>query len=346
MIIDLFSLLLNKNLSNRKIDFVFLVHARKTEDIFRKYPLLKFIPINILDIILFFMWPVYGGSITGVVDTDGNPIKGALIIVPRNSGQILKYRKSSNILIHKACRLSNIYGTKVVGLGALTSVVTSNGDLIDKNHNLHLTSGNSLTAYVAFNDILNIIRNGNYKGKVAVIGGSGSIGKQIALLLSLNCDNKILIIGKNLQRTNDACAYVDEISQNKCESSTDINDCLGSDILVVTTSAPNAIITKNLASQSKIIYDITQPKNTDPEIKNMPGIKYIEGGLIRLPNNIRINMDIGLKKHESYACLAETILLSITKRFDLCSRSKINYTNVIKLGEISRKYDFKSINDI
>ena len=63
MFTDLLSLIFNRNLSKRKIEFAFIVHPRNTYDIFRKYKFLKIFPKTLVDLFLLVMWPTYGGSI-------------------------------------------------------------------------------------------------------------------------------------------------------------------------------------------------------------------------------------------------------------------------------------------
>ena len=92
MFTDLLSLIFNKNFSKRKIEFAFLVHPRTTDDIYRKYKFLKILPKKIVDIILIYFWPTYGGYIK-IHDHLTNINKwGALIISPLTAKQMLANR--------------------------------------------------------------------------------------------------------------------------------------------------------------------------------------------------------------------------------------------------------------
>jgi len=89
MFTDLLSLIFNKNLSKRKIEFAFIVHPRGTDDIFRKYKFLKIFPKKIVNGILMIFWPTYGGSIK---INEGDKIRwGAIIINPLTGKQILSF---------------------------------------------------------------------------------------------------------------------------------------------------------------------------------------------------------------------------------------------------------------
>lgn len=119
MFTDLLSLIFHKNFSRRKIEFAFLVHPRHTDDIYRKYNFLKILPVRVVDIILIFFWPTYGGKIKIHDHLTGTNKWGALIISPLTAKQMLANRPSAAKKVHMATRLAQIYGAKIVGLGCM-----------------------------------------------------------------------------------------------------------------------------------------------------------------------------------------------------------------------------------
>ncbi len=346
MFTDLFSKILNRNLSKRKIDFAFLIHPRYTADIFKKYKFLKLFPNFIIEFILLYFWPTYGGTIKGL-SRDGKNIWGALIIVPLTSKQMLSKRDLAKKKVASAVNLAKIYGAEIVGLGALTSAVTGGGeDIKHLVHPVHLTSGNSLTAYTTYDDVRAIIEKQGIAGPIAIVGVTGSIGRAVAVLLSESVENELIIIGKNEERTH---AIKDQILNSdtatktkKIVSSTNIKDIQSAEIIIVTTSATGAVITDELVSSAKVIYDVTQPKNTPDHIQKSNTLTFIDGGLIKLPEYITITLDIGLPKGISFSCLSETMLISASERHDLVSKSLLETSNIRKIGEIAKKHNFVS----
>ena len=82
-------------------------------------------------------------------------------------------------------------------------------------------------------------------------------------------------------------------------------------IIVVATSSTEQIIKSDYLGENAIIYDITQPRNTSPDIiKERKDIIIIDGGIIDTPT-IDYGMDTGLKKHQIYACLVETMICAL-----------------------------------
>lgn len=339
MFTDLLSLIFNRNLSKRKIEFAFIVHPRNTYDIFRKYKFLKIFPKFIVDLFLLMMWPTYGGSIK--IDQGEKGVKwGAIIISPLTGKQMLRYRKLAANTVHMASKLAKIYGAKIVGLGALTSVVTDGGVYVsDKLKGLYFTSGNGLTAATTANDILKIVTDKNIKGPISIIGATGSIGKGITKVLDESCNNDLILIGKNEERT---LKLGHELSRGNIICTTDIKENNKSEIIIVTTSADGAIVDHHLLENAKIIYDITQPKNTPEHIMKGDKVSYIDGGLIQLPDNIKIGMDISLPKGLAFSCLSETILIAISEKYNLVSEKDLKIENIKELSKLAIENNFNS----
>lgn len=338
MLTDLLSLIFNKNLSKRKIEFAFVVHPRNTNDIFRKYKFLRILPNRIVNGVLMVFWPTYGGSIR-VVEED--KIKwGAIIINPLTGRQILKHRKFAAKRVLSASRLAKIYGAKVIGLGALNSVVTDGGiDIDHKLKTVNCTSGNALTVATTTKDIMDIINNNSIKGPISIIGATGSIGKGITRILDQECDNDLILIGKNKERT---LHLKDELVRENIECSTNIDDNNKAEIVIVTTSADGAILDYHLLKNAKVVYDITQPKNTPDHIVSDNKVLYIDGGLIKLPENVKIGMDISLPKGIAFSCLSETILLAISKKYYLKSEKDLKINNIKELSKLAKENNFTS----
>lgn len=339
MFTDLLSLIFNKNLSKRKIEFTFIVHPRGTSDIFRRYKFLKILPKKIINGILMVFWPTYGGYIK--VQEGDKTRWGGIIICPLTGKQMLKHKRLSAYKSYLAAKLSKIYGAKVVGLGALTSVVTDGGKYVsDRLPNLHLTSGNSLTTATTTNDILDIIKDKNITGPISIIGATGSIGKGIAKILDQECSNDLILIGKNPERT---LGLINDLHRkDNILCTTDIKENNRAEVVIVTTSADGAVLDYELLKNAKVIYDITQPKNTPEHIVNDGKILYIDGGLIQLPESVKLGMDVGLPKGLAFSCLSETILIAISGNHHLKSQKDLKVENIKELSKLAKENNFNS----
>ena len=336
MFTDLLSLIFRRNLSKRKIEFAFIVHPRNTNDIFRK--LLKILPKRIVNGILLIFWPTYGGSIK--ISQGDKIIWGAIIISPLTGKQMLKYRKLASKRVIRAAKLANIYGAKVIGLGALTSVVTDGGREVNNIlKDVHCTSGNALTVATTTKDVLRMMKDMNISGPISIIGATGSIGKGITKILDQECDNDLILIGKNKERTEN---LKHELLRENIKCTTNIDDNNDAEVVIVTTSADGAIIDHHIIQNTKLIYDITQPKNTPEHIMIYHKVHYVDGGLIKLPENVKINMDISLPKGIAFSCLSETILLAISQKYYLKSEKDLKVNNIKELSKLAEDNNFSS----
>jgi predicted amino acid dehydrogenase len=82
-------------------------------------------------------------------------------------------------------------------------------------------------------------------------------------------------------------------------------------IVVVATAATEEIIKSEFLKENAIVYDLTQPRNTSPKIlEERSDVIIIDGGIIETPV-FDFGMDIGLKKHQAYACLNETLICAL-----------------------------------
>ncbi|HWP96932.1 MAG TPA: aminotransferase class III-fold pyridoxal phosphate-dependent enzyme [Syntrophomonadaceae bacterium] len=126
----------------------------------------------------------------------GHVIEGWLIGVPYGGREIMnKPRHEVLRSLTQAVDIARELGAQVVGLGALTSVVSRGGrDL--QNKGVAITSGNSLTVVIALEALYKgaiEMKIDIQKARAAVVGATGSIGRACALLLSEEACNIVLL---------------------------------------------------------------------------------------------------------------------------------------------------------
>lgn len=347
MLNDFLTLFFGLNVKKRNIDFAFLVHPRYTGDIYRKYPILKMLSEALVEFLLLHFFPIYGGGIYNVQDIDGKKIKGALIICPLTSKQMLTKREYAKKKVAQAVKLAEKYGAQVIGLGALNSSVTNGGeDIVSQFPNITLTSGNSLTTFITGDDVIKLIKNNNFTGSIAVIGATGSIGAGVSEMLATNLSNPIICVGKTPHKVEE---LVNELQSKAGVLSTNITGSVSTDVykeaevIVVSTSAHNAVLHNHLLGPNlKAIYDVTQPKNTPEDVQNRTDILYVDGGLIKLPEEVKITLDIGLPKGIAYSCLSETIILCAEKMKAKKSGSKLSQEFIAEIGAKAKQRNFSS----
>jgi len=133
----------------------------------------------------------------------GKIAEGWLIGVPFGAREIMNLpcEKTSDV-IKQAVDMGRDMGAKVVGLGALSSVVTRGGRAV-QNRGIAVTSGNSYTVLMAMEALVRGAEKMHINlesARGAVVGATGSIGRACALLLSEKLSS-IVIMG-NPQHVN------------------------------------------------------------------------------------------------------------------------------------------------
>jgi predicted amino acid dehydrogenase len=327
--------------------FAFLIHPRTSarEDMGRVSRVFFCFPEIILQKLTPIFDPIPAGKITFLGTKE---VIGWIIVVPLLGKHFFSFPREFVVKkIIKAIELAKKLGANVVGLGALTSPVTHGGeDLIGKIKNITITNGNSLTAAVvvkAVKRISEIKKIDLSKEKIAVIGAGGSVGKGSSLLLA---EHKFLLILIDKKEKIDELKkdFSSFLSTGNIVISDEISLIKEAEIVIVATSSADQIIKSDYLKEGAIVYDITQPKNTHPNIlKERKDVMIIDGGVIDTPK-IDYGMDIGLKEHQAYACLVETMICAL----EGIEENYVGYTkleNAKKMLNLMEKYhDYFEIN--
>jgi len=329
------------------MDFAFLIHARDHTDIQKKYKIVKYLPKKIVEFGCFHCPPFVVKKIFSLRSRKTHEkIKGWLIGIPMTAEQILKNRHQAQKKIQQAINKAEKLGAKIVGLGALTSPITNGGlDLTGKTP-LKITTGNALTASISIEHISEIIKNRPSVRKIAVIGGTGSIGTAISKILLIKFPKKeLLIFGRtrdNMDNLSKELKQISPAAKINCYLN-NLEMVKTADLVVIATSASGAIINGTHLKNGCVVYDITQPKNINKKtIKERPDVTFFEGGLVEIPE-LEEKLPLGLPAKTVFACLAETILLSLEDYPNDFSLGKVEIKKIDFIEKLRKKYNFKPI---
>ncbi|OHA12959.1 MAG: hypothetical protein A2909_01110 [Candidatus Tagabacteria bacterium RIFCSPLOWO2_01_FULL_39_11] len=332
-------------MDTNNIKFAFLAHPRNIKDLRKNYFLIKLVPEPIFKFLIKFLPPITLSKITGLKNKNGEEANGLIIAILLMPDQMLNLKRDFvQKKIIKAIKLAEKRGAKIAGLGALTSSVTNGGlDLINKI-NIGITNGNNLTAAIALEDVIKIIKERNLANenhKIAIVGATGSVGSLISKILAEKCKN-LAIIARTAENVEKLKKEINEINP-LCNivASVKINDIENADLIISTTAAADAIIKPEYLKSGVIIYDITHPSNISKEVYNKPNISIIKGGLVKTPG-INYHLNLGIPKETAFACLTETMLLAVNNKFKNFSLGKTDINKMREIYEYFQKSDFAS----
>lgn len=354
-----FNAVRNKVLHQNKPDFAFVVHALSHQD-FLRHPalsILKHMPKTWNDPFDRLASKAPGfvyGNIKHIISAEtGEEINGIIYSLAATP-KVLKEADPEEIYskIESLCYDAANRGAKMIGLGAYTKIVGDQGITINQNSPIPVTTGNSLSASAtlwALNDVVKKMgllkldpNTGLVDGMAMVIGATGSIGQVSAKLLSL-VFNKICLVAPRMNRLLDLKAEIQKISPH-CEilTVTDANElAAAADVLVTATSAlDHKIVDVMRLKPGAVVCDCSRPLDFDIEdAKKRPDVLIIESGEVVLPGPVELSCDIGLPGNTVYACLAETALLTLEKRYEPFTMGRdIEWDKVKQIYKMAQKH--------
>ena len=272
--------------------------------------------------------PMKVGEIRGVRTKDGREIRCYLISAPLLPHQITGKPELATRRAIQGARLAAELGASVFGLGAFWSVVGEKGLRVQEAvPEIQVTNGGAYTAGTVKAAIPQILERFEREGKslaevtAAVVGAGGvvafGIARQIAPLVG-----RLVLIGRNAERLEKSAESLRKMVARKganteIVTSTDVSDIREADLVFTATSDPGAVIFPEFVKPGAWIYDEGVPPDVDPRVRELPGVRVIPGGVVRLPGEAKVNLDLRFGGPDLVpACLAETMILATEEAWD------------------------------
>lgn len=340
-------------------DFAFIVHALSHKDLMKAPGLkvLNYLPSSMNDSVdraFAKLPPLLYGEVQNVVSAyDGSKVNG-LIYGLFSTPRVLKETPPEIIYnqIQGICEEASQRGAQIIGLGAYTKIVGDQGITINRNSPIPVTTGNSLSASSTLWALYETVQKmgllsidpetGLVDGTAMVIGATGSIGKVSAKLLSL-VYKKLVLVAPRLNRLEELKKELEMMSRN-CEVIISIEaDSMAHEVdalVTATSSFDHKIIDVEKLKPGCVVCDCSRPLDFDIEdAKKRPDVLIIESGEVILPGPSQITCDLGLPGRSVYACLAETALLAMEKRYEPFTMGRdIEWSKVKEIYKMARKH--------
>lgn len=329
--------------------FAFIIHPIDPKrDIARKYPLLAKMVNDWMIYQLAPLFPaVYLSEIEGITSVlTGKKIKGWLIACPLTPRHFLElpekqvYRK-----IIETGRMAQELGAKILGLGAFTSVVGDAGQTIARSLDIPVTTGDSYTVAVAVRSVKQVAQMLEIPwedASVAVVGATGAIGRACAVLLSRQVA-ELYLISRYLAELEKMQEEMTEGSRARLHFSTEMQDLRNAQVILTMTSSLHAVVEPEYLQPGSVICDIARPRDVSMKIASArPDVLVIDGGMVEVPGAVDFHFDFGFPPGKAYACMAETMALTLEGRFENYTLGKrITLEKVEEISTIADKHGFQ-----
>ncbi len=328
--------------------FAFVIHPIDPQrDVARKFPALGKLPVWLIDFLSLFFPPVFISEITGIRSVDnGRSAPGWFIACPLTPTRMISlpsqvvYRK-----IIQTGRLAERLGANILGLGAFTSVVGDGGVTIAQNLNIPVTTGDSYTVAIAVRAIreaATIMDIPMARATVAIIGATGAIGAVSAEMLAPMAQ-KMILIGRRIDKLNQVADKSRNAGCRHVTVTTDMNQVAQAHLIITVTSALDNIIQPHHLRRGAVICDVARPRDVSQQVAaQRSDVLVIEGGMVEVPGSVDFGFDFGFPPKMAYACMAETMALTLEQRYESFTLGKnITLSQVSTIDKIAEKHGFK-----
>ncbi len=329
--------------------FAFIIHPIDPKrDVSRKYPFLgKVLPEPAIHFLSRFWPPLQISHITGARSAaTGKEIEGWLIAVPYTSQRMLALRpREVYKKIVAAGHLAEALGAKILGLGAYTSVVGDGGYTIARELDIAVTSGDSYTAAVAIQAVLDAAARMRIvlpKATVAVVGAAGAIGSVVSRKLA-PVAGRMLLVGRTHESLEAIGEQVRAAGCAEVSLSTEVGDIRNAEVVVTVTSAGGDLVRPEYLRKGAVVCDVSRPRDVSQQVaRARDDVLVIDGGLVQVPGAVNFGFDYGLPPELTFGCMAETMTLTFEGRFEDYTLGKnLSLEKVDEIETMAAKHGFR-----
>ena len=300
--------------------FAFVLHPLTIGDMRRVSPFIRCIPDSLLEHVLRKKKPFKVSHITGVKSPYAEA-EGWFIGCPLTAKQMMELPEEFVIdRIVESGKIAEELGAKILGLGAFTSIVGDAGVTIAERLNIAVTSGNSYTVATALQgtrEAARLLGHDLRDAEVAIIGASGSIGSACARILSREVRH-ISLVARRLSPLEELAQELNGQGAATFSVSSDTKEILHkADVVIAVTSAVDFIIDPADLKSGAVVCDVARPRNVSRNVSaRRKDVLVIEGGVIHVPGDVDFHFDFGFPPKTCFACMAETMILALEKRYE------------------------------
>jgi len=326
--------------------FAFVLHPLSLSDMQRVSPFVRCIPDSLLEYVLQKKKPFKVSHITGIRSPYAEA-EGWFLGCPLTAKQMLELPEEFVIdRIVETGKIAEKLGAGILGLGAFTSIVGDAGVTIADRLNIAVTSGNSYTVATALEgtrEAARLLGKDLRDAEVAVVGATGSIGSACARILSREVRH-INLIARRIEPLEELAHELNGSGEATITVSQHIRESLHkADVVIAVTSAVDFIIDPADLKSGAVVCDVARPRNVSRNVSALrKDVLVIEGGVIHVPGNVDFHFDFGFPPKTCFACMAETMILALEKRYENFTLGRnLKPAQIDTITALAEKHQFK-----
>ncbi|WP_066634371.1 shikimate dehydrogenase [Desulfolucanica intricata] len=326
--------------------FAFMIHPLDISDMSRKFNFAKYLPGKLVEKAIRCLPAMKVSHITGVASAF-NEAEGWFVACPLTARQMIELPEKYVIKrIIAAGRVAERLGAKILGLGAFTSVVGDAGITVANNLNISVTTGNSFTVATAIQGAkkaAELMGHNFQNSNIVIIGATGSIGKVCTQYLAREVKN-LTLVARDIYKLEGLANKILYDYGLAVRVTSNVNKALrNADVIIAVTSAVDTIIGPEDLKPGAVICDVSRPRNVSRQVaEQRDDVLVIEGGVVEVPSEVEFNLDFGFPKGTAYACMAETMILALERRYESYTLGReLTLKQVEEIERLAEKHGFK-----
>ncbi|EEG76421.1 shikimate 5-dehydrogenase [Dethiobacter alkaliphilus] len=327
-------------------DFAFIIHPIELDDVFRKLKFMRSWPVPVVETVVKALPPFKVSEITGV-QSDYAQTSGHFVSCPLTSKQMVELPEDKVInKIIRAGKVAEKLGAKIVGLGAMTSVVGDAGITVAKNLDIAVTTGNSYTVATALQGTkkaAELMGIDLANAEVLVMGATGSIGSVCARILARDA-RFLTLLARDKNKLDLLSARIMRETGLATKVSSDVKRSVQrADIIIAVTGSAEAVIDVMDLKPGAIVCDVARPRDVSKRAAELrDDVLVIEGGVVDVPGDVDFGFNFGFPPRTSYACMAETMILSLEGKYESFTLGRdLSVAQVDDISRLAEKHGFK-----
>jgi fatty aldehyde-generating acyl-ACP reductase len=273
-------------------------------------------------------------------------IQGYFIVSPMLPEQFAELDEEMALdKIITASYLARDLGAELLGLGGYASVVADKKPMLHKHLKTPVTSGTSLTAWSvieALHRIANTKKVLFKESTLAITGATSAIGSLCARKMA-HSFSRIILNDKNQAKLEKLRQDILELDHLEVVIEEDPAKAVkDADIVIAANSEKDQSFSlKDLKTQA-IVLDICLSRNLTAKNSHREDILVLEGGIVKLPPQANLHLNLGLSKDMVCASMAETMILTFEERFAACSLGdNINLDKLEPIADLAVRHGFE-----
>jgi predicted amino acid dehydrogenase len=154
---------------------------------------------------------------------------------------------------------------------------------------------------------------------------------------------RLYLIGRRQEKLEELRDRLSIRARAELIASTSMDILTNAQLILTVTSALHDVIRPEYLQPGSVVCDVARPRDVSAMVAAArDDILVIDGGMVDVPGSVDFHFNFGFPPGKAYACMAETIALTLEGRFEDYTLGKhLTRERVEEIGMIASKHGFR-----